>query len=116
MSVALIRVVVIEDLREVREGLAMLINGTSGFECSGSFRTMEDALAGADVSQPDVILTDIGLPGMNGIDGTRILSARFPTTPPVLRIPATAQSPRPMRRVPAVARQAQHVASETGSA
>lgn len=81
MSPALIRVVVIEDLREVREGLAMLINGTSGFECSASYRTMEDALAGIDASRADVILTDIGLPGMNGIDGTRILSARLPGVP-----------------------------------
>jgi DNA-binding NarL/FixJ family response regulator len=81
MSPALIRVVVIEDLREVREGRAMLINGTIGFECTGSFRTMEDALAGIDASRPDVILTDIGLPGMNGIEGTRILSARLPGVP-----------------------------------
>ena len=41
-----IRVVIIEDLREVRDGLAMLINGTSGFHCAGSYRTMEDALEG----------------------------------------------------------------------
>ena len=76
-----VRVVIIEDLLEVREGLAVLINGTSGFECAGRFRTMEDALAGIDASRPDVILTDIGLPGMNGIEGTRILSARYPDVP-----------------------------------
>ena len=62
-------------------GLAVLINGTIGFECTGRFRTMEDALAGIDASRPDVILTDIGLPGMNGIEGTRILSARYPDVP-----------------------------------
>ena len=43
-----VRVVIIEDLLEVREGLAVLINGTNGFECTGRFRTMEDALAGID--------------------------------------------------------------------
>jgi len=74
-------VVIIEDLLEVREGLAMLINGTSGFECTGRFRTMEEALAGVEASRPAVILTDIGLPGMNGIEGTRILSARYPDVP-----------------------------------
>ena len=74
-------VVIIEDLLEVREGLAMLINGTSGFECTGRFRTMEEALAGIEAIRPDVILTDIGLPGMNGIEGTRILSARYPDVP-----------------------------------
>jgi DNA-binding NarL/FixJ family response regulator len=76
-----IRVVIIEDLREVREGLTMLIHGTNGFECAASYRTMEDALRSMDGSRPDVILTDIGLPGMDGIAGTRILRERFPRTP-----------------------------------
>ena len=80
-SDAPVRVVIIEDLREVREGLTMLINGTSGFQCAGSYRTMEDALAGISGTRPEVILTDIGLPGMNGVEGTRILRERFPQVP-----------------------------------
>jgi DNA-binding NarL/FixJ family response regulator len=76
-----VRVVIIEDLREVREGLAVLINGTDGFVCAGSYRTMEEALAGIGGSRPDVILTDLGLPGMNGIEGTRLLRALFPAVP-----------------------------------
>jgi DNA-binding NarL/FixJ family response regulator len=76
-----IRVVIIEDLREVREGLAVLIGGTIGFECAGSYRTMEDALAGISGSRPDVILTDIGLPGIDGVEGTRLLRDRFPAVP-----------------------------------
>lgn len=76
-----LRVVVIEDLREVREGLAVLINGTAGFVCSGSYRTMEDALGGMVAPGPDAILTDIGLPGMDGIEGTRLLCERFPGIP-----------------------------------
>ena len=76
-----IRVVIIEDLREVRESLAALIHGTNGFRCVSSYRTMEDALTGMEDSSPHVILTDIGLPGIDGIEGTRLLRQRFPDVP-----------------------------------
>ena len=76
-----VRVAIIEDLREVREGLTSLIDRTSGFQCVGSYRTMEEALKGLSVPPPDVILTDIGLPGMNGIEGTAVLRQRFPEVP-----------------------------------
>ena len=73
-----IKVAIIEDQREVREGLAILINGTQGFRCMGNFRTMEEALRTLSGQPPDVILTDIGLPGMSGTEGIRILKERFP--------------------------------------
>jgi DNA-binding NarL/FixJ family response regulator len=76
-----IRIAIIEDQREVREGLALLINGTQGFRCTGSFRTMEDALAGLDNERPDVILTDLGLPRMSGLEGIRILHELYPALP-----------------------------------
>ena len=78
-----IRVAVIEDVREVRDGLARLFERTDGFACAGSFRTMEEALRGLGTGKLDVILTDIGLPGMDGIAGTRILRDRFPDVPVV---------------------------------
>ena len=78
-----IRVVIVEDQRELREGLAMLINGTAGFRCAGSFRTMEEALRGISRELPELVLTDIGLPGMSGTEGIRILKERYPDLPMV---------------------------------
>lgn len=76
-----IKVVIIEDQREVRDGLTMLINGTAGFRCTGSFRSVEAALAGFGREEPDVVVTDIGLPGMSGIDGIRVLREKHATLP-----------------------------------
>jgi DNA-binding NarL/FixJ family response regulator len=57
----------------------MLIDGTDGFCCIGSFRTMEEALDKVSANLPDVVLADIGLPGMNGIEGVRLMKERHPS-------------------------------------
>jgi DNA-binding NarL/FixJ family response regulator len=76
---ALIRVMIVEDRHETREGLAALIDGTEGYRCVGRFRSMEDALEGMRLPPPDVVLMDIGLPGMSGIEGVRLLTSRYPS-------------------------------------
>jgi DNA-binding NarL/FixJ family response regulator len=79
-----LNVVIIEDQRDVREGLAVLIHGTPGFRCTRSYRTMEEALRALGTTTddpPDVILTDIGLPGMSGIDGIAALRTKFAELP-----------------------------------
>lgn len=73
-----IRIAVIEDLRTLRDGYRALIDGTEGYRCAGTYRTMEEALGQIGQTVPDVVLVDIGLPGMNGIDGVRALKARWP--------------------------------------
>ena len=73
-----IKTAVVEDIRNIREGLTMLINFTDGFECSGSYRSMEEAIPRIRREVPDVLLSDIGLPGMNGIEGVKILKEQFP--------------------------------------
>lgn len=76
-----LRVIIIEDQREVREGLGTLIRGSPGFVCAASYASMEETLSKIDRAQPDLILTDLGLPGMSGIEGIRVLRERLPEIP-----------------------------------
>ena len=74
----IVKVAIVEDVRSLREGFWMLIDGTPGFHCTGSFRTMEEALEKIGFDLPDLVLMDIGLPGMSGIEGARLLKERYP--------------------------------------
>jgi len=73
-----ISVAIIEDQREVREGLCTLISLSDGFRCKGGFESMEETLTHIGKNLPDVALVDIGLPGMSGIEGIRLLKQRHP--------------------------------------
>lgn len=78
MDTETVKVAIIEDRREIREGLAMLINGTPGFACVGQYRSMEDALPRIGTAGPNIALCDIQLPGMSGIEGIKLLKERYP--------------------------------------
>ncbi len=64
--------------------LVIGINSTDRFECRHVYASMEAALDGIGIKPPRVALVDIGLPGINGIDGVRILRERYPSIAPVL--------------------------------
>ncbi len=65
----MIKVVITEDNNTIREGLAALINGTTGYSCVGAFGDCESLLSKLHTLNVDVVLMDIGLPGMSGIEG-----------------------------------------------
>jgi len=71
-------VATIEDRREIREGLAALIDLAPGFECAGRYRSMEEALDGFRNRPADLALVDIELPGMSGLEGMRLLRTQYP--------------------------------------
>jgi DNA-binding NarL/FixJ family response regulator len=73
-----VKVVIIEDKQQIRDGLAALINGTEGFQCTGAFDSMETALKQINALNTDLVLVDIGLPGMSGIEGMRLFKKNFP--------------------------------------
>jgi DNA-binding NarL/FixJ family response regulator len=73
-----VKVVIVEDARWMRENLAREINNSTGFLCVNDYRTGEEALQGIPADQPDVVLMDINLPGMNGVECIRQLRAKLP--------------------------------------
>lgn len=73
-----IKTAIIEDQNDIREGLASLISFTDGFKCTGAYQSMEEALDRIKMNVPDVVLSDIGLPGMDGIQGIKILKEKYP--------------------------------------
>jgi DNA-binding NarL/FixJ family response regulator len=75
---AVIKVAIVEDQRDIREGLASLIKFTDGYHCTGSFRSMEEALDKIRFELPNIMLVDIGLPGMSGLEGIRRLKESWP--------------------------------------
>jgi len=72
-----IRVMIVEDDRPTREGLGLLIDGTQGYRCVAKFRSVEDALKLPPRESPNVLLLDIGLPGMPGSDGVTLLKEKY---------------------------------------
>lgn len=62
------KVAIIEDDSGLRESLAILINGSGGFHCTGTYSTAEAALKNLPCDWPDVVLMDINLPQMSGIE------------------------------------------------
>jgi len=73
-----ISVSIVEDVQDTRNGLRELLNGANGFACLSTYATAEAALAGVPSEKPDVVLVDINLPGMNGIDCVAKLKVQLP--------------------------------------
>jgi DNA-binding NarL/FixJ family response regulator len=79
-SIVNIAVAIVEDDVPAREILAGWIRDTEGFRCAGEYDDAETALARLPLEKPSVVLFDINLPGMNGIECVRRLKPRLPNT------------------------------------
>lgn len=74
----MIKISIIEDDKEIRESLAILIEGTDGFSCVSHYGSVEQALKKIEQDVPEVILMDINLPGMTGIEGVKLIKEKLP--------------------------------------
>ena len=73
-----IGVSIVEDNPEIRRGVQRILNGSDAFVCLSIHGDAEDAMEQLPVLQPKMVIMDINLPGMNGIDCIRILKEKFP--------------------------------------
>jgi DNA-binding NarL/FixJ family response regulator len=73
-----IRVAIFEDNQLFREAMQAILNGTIGYTCCGAFADGQQLIARIERSRPDVVLMDIEMPGINGIEATGIIRSKFP--------------------------------------
>ena len=73
-----LRVTIFEDNRNLREGLFQLIDGSEGFTCSGAFANCLNIVKNIEETSPDVILMDIEMPGISGIEAVKLAKEKFP--------------------------------------
>jgi len=73
-----IKVTIFEDNTSLRNGLYQLINGSEGFTCVGAFEDCLHLLKNVEDTKPDVVLMDIQIPGINGIEAVRMLREKYP--------------------------------------
>ncbi len=79
-----ITISIVEDNEQLRTTLARVLNRAEGFRCVSSYGDAESALQGLPKDQPEVVLMDINLPGMNGVECVRQLKQVLPKTQVVM--------------------------------
>lgn len=73
-------IVIFEDNSRLRLSLKVLLDGVSGYSVCGDYENCDRAVEVMDIHRPEVVIMDIDMPGVDGIEGLRLIKERYPDT------------------------------------
>ena len=85
MSLQTIHVTIFEDNKDLREGMRQILNASPGFSCAGAYANCNNMLKRLKEDEPDVVLMDIQMPGMSGIEAAALIHQEFPLLPVLMQ-------------------------------
>src|SRR5262249_32921839 len=85
MAEQIIYVTIFEDNKDLREGMQQILNASPGYNCAAAYANCNNLVKRLHESKPDVVLMDIQMPGMSGIEAAAVIRQEFPTLPVLMQ-------------------------------
>jgi DNA-binding NarL/FixJ family response regulator len=79
------RIIIFDDNEERLNSVAMLLNLSPDFECAGTFKNCNNLIQDVQATQPHLVIMDIDMPGLNGIEATKIIRKHYDVLPVIMQ-------------------------------
>src|SRR5450432_2871338 len=79
------RIIIFDDNEERLNSVAMLLNLSPDFECAGTFKNCNNIIEDIEATQPQLVIMDIDMPGLNGIEATKIIRKHYDLLPVIIQ-------------------------------